>query len=85
MILSVAFLSTFNVIVDWLRLASPFDITYVIGLKLGVQSWQKDKFSQRILVAAFFKGIFQVVNSRDLRNVKYIFELDDVVFEFPLT
>ena len=39
----------------------------------GPELVRKDKFSQRVLVVTFFKGIFQVVNFKDLRDVKYIF------------
>ena len=34
---------------------------------------------------AFFKGIFQIVNSKDLRDVKYIFQLDDGNLKFSST
>ena len=34
---------------------------------------------------ALFKGIFQVVNSTDLRDIKYIFKLNDVIMEFSST
>ena len=46
------------------------DITFTIELKLGVQSQQKDKFSQFVLALAFYEGIFQVVNSTELCDVK---------------
>ena len=31
------------------------------------------------------EGIFQVVNSTDLRDVKYIFKLYDVILDFSVT
>ena len=31
---------------------------------------------------AFFKGIFQVVNSTDSSEVKYTFKLDDTILDF---
>ena len=34
---------------------------------------------------AFFKGIFKVVNSTDLLDVKYTSKLDDVILEFSST
>ena len=46
---------------------------YILGLKFGVRSQLKDKFSQRRSAVAFFKIIFQVVNSKDLRDAKYFF------------
>ena len=33
---------------------------------------------------AFFKEIFQIADSTDLRDAKYIFKLDYVIFEFFL-
>ena len=41
-------------------------------------------FPQQVSVVAFFKGIFQVVNSTDIRDIKYIFKLDDVILNFSL-
>ena len=32
-----------------------------------------------------FKVIFQVLNSTDLRDVKYVFKLNGVIFEFSST
>ena len=34
---------------------------------------------------SLFQGIFQVVNSTDLRDVKYTFKLDGVILEFSST
>ena len=45
-------------------------------------NWGSRASSQSVSAAAFFKGIFQVVNSADLRDVKYIFKLDDVILGF---
>ena len=47
MILSLAFLSTLNDIGSWVRLASPFYIIYIIGLKLGPEVVKRQVFLAR--------------------------------------
>ena len=42
----------------------------------------KNKILQPMLVVVFFKRTFQVLNSTNLFDTKYIFELDDVIFKF---
>ena len=42
----------------------------------------KNKILQPMLVVVFFKRTFQVLNSTNLFDTKYIFQLDDAIFQF---
>ena len=42
----------------------------------------KNKILQPMLVVVFFKRTFQVLNSTNLFDTKYIFQLVDAIFQF---
>ena len=48
----------------------------------GAELVVKEKVFQRMLVVVFFKKTFQVLNSANLFDTKYIFQLDDAIFQF---
>ena len=54
-------------------------------IKIGSPEVVKRQVFQCTSGVAFFKEIFQVVNSTDLRDVKYTFKLDGVILEFSST
>ena len=62
---------------------------YIYIAKIDGLELVKRQFFQRFLAVAFFKGILlihhQVVNSTDLRDVKYIFKLDEVILDLSST
>ena len=62
---------------------------YIYIAKIDGLELVKRQFFQRFLAVVFFKGILlihhQVVNSTDLRDVKYIFKLDEVILDLSST
>ena len=52
--------------------------------KFGDLELAKRQVFPRRFGVGLFQGIFQVVNFTDLRDLKYIFKLDEIILDFSL-